>query len=51
MAMTRARSFLRDERGTETLGSDLVCGLLIVGTRVAVAMIGPKIIEHVERRQ
>lgn len=43
MAMTRARSFLRDERGTETLEWGLVCGLIIVGALVAVAMIGPKI--------
>ena len=36
-------SFLRDERGTETLEWGLVCGLIVVGAITAIALIGPKI--------
>jgi Flp pilus assembly pilin Flp len=37
------RSFMRDERGTETLEWGLVCGLIVVGTIAAITMIGPKV--------
>jgi Flp pilus assembly pilin Flp len=43
-AMAKAfRSFMRDERGTETLEWGLVCGLIVVGTIAAITMIGPKV--------
>jgi Flp pilus assembly pilin Flp len=35
--------FLKDERGTETLEWGLVCGLIVVGTIAAIALIGPKV--------
>jgi len=34
---------LRDESGTETLEWGLVCGLIIVGAIMAIALIGPKV--------
>jgi pilus assembly protein Flp/PilA len=36
-------SFLRDERGTETLEWGLVCGLIVVGAITAITLIGPKV--------
>ena len=36
-------SFIRDERGTETLEWGLVCGLLVIGAIVAIGLIGPKV--------
>jgi Flp pilus assembly pilin Flp len=41
--MKALRSFLADERGTETLEWGLLCGLIVVGALVAIAAIGPKI--------
>jgi len=37
------RRMLRDESGTETLEWGLVCGLIIVGAIIAIAVIGPKV--------
>jgi len=37
------RRILRDEGGTETLEWGLVCGLIIVGAIIAIAVIGPKV--------
>ncbi len=41
--MKALRSFLADERGTETLEWGLLCGLIIVGALTAIALIGPKV--------
>jgi Flp pilus assembly pilin Flp len=41
--MKALRSFLADERGTETLEWGLLCGLIIVGALTAIAVIGPKV--------
>jgi len=37
------RRMLCDESGTETLEWGLVCGLIIVGAIIAIAVIGPKV--------
>jgi Flp pilus assembly pilin Flp len=37
------RTFAGDEGGTETLEWGLVCGLIIVGAIMAIALIGPKV--------
>jgi Flp pilus assembly pilin Flp len=39
----KVASFLRDERGTETLEWGLVCGLLVIGAIAAIGLIGPKV--------
>jgi Flp pilus assembly pilin Flp len=36
-------SFMRDERGTETLEWGLVCGLIVVGAITAITLVGPKV--------
>ena len=36
---------VRDERGTEVLEWGLVCGLIVVGAIVGIAIIGPKVVE------
>ena len=41
--MKKLRSFLADERGTETLEWGLLCGLIVVGALTAIALIGPKV--------
>ena len=41
--MSKIRSFLADERGTETLEWGLICGLIVVGAITAIALIGPKV--------
>src|SRR4051794_6872340 len=41
--MKRIWSFLKDERGTETLEWGLVCGLIVVGAIIAITAIGPKV--------
>ena len=41
--MKALRSFLADERGTETLEWGLLCGLIVVGALTAIAVIGPKV--------
>ncbi|MEO6434841.1 MAG: Flp family type IVb pilin [Tepidisphaeraceae bacterium] len=41
--MRKIVAFLKDESGTETLEWGLVCGLIVVGAIVAIALIGPKV--------
>jgi len=41
--LKKVSSFLRDERGTETLEWGLVCGLLVIGAIAAIGLIGPKV--------
>ena len=41
--MRKIAAFLKDESGTETLEWGLVCGLIVVGAIVAIALIGPKV--------
>jgi len=42
-ALARAQRLLSDEQGTETLEWGLICGLIVVGTITALAIIGPKV--------
>ena len=37
------RRMIREESGTETLEWGLVCGLIVVGAIMAMALIGPKV--------
>ena len=41
--MRKIVAFLKDDAGTETLEWGLVCGLIVVGAIVAIALIGPKV--------
>ena len=41
--LQRCWEFASDQRGTETLEWGLVCGLIVVGSISAIALIGPKI--------
>lgn len=41
--MRKIVAFLKDDSGTETLEWGLVCGLIVVGAIVAIALIGPKV--------
>jgi len=37
------RRLVRDECGTETLEWGLVCGLIVIGSIVAITAVGPKV--------
>jgi Flp pilus assembly pilin Flp len=37
------RRLVREERGTETLEWGLVCGLIVIGSIVAITAVGPKV--------
>ena len=41
--MRSITELMRDERGTETLEWGLVCGFLIIGAIMTLALVGPKL--------